>query len=115
MDQVLEHIAAVARLSSADIWHGNGYPGWHPNLDSPLLALAGRLYEQLFQKSPQVTAIHAGLECGIIGEQTGNNMDMISIGPNIQGAHSPDERIEIDSVEKIWNYLVALLAELAKG
>lgn len=115
MDRVLEHIAAVARLGCAKYCHGNDYPGWKPNLDSPLLASARRLYEHLFQEPPQVTAIHAGLECGIIGRQIGDDMDMISIGPNIQGAHSPDERIEIASVEKIWNYLVALLAELAKG
>ncbi|MFQ5490829.1 MAG: beta-Ala-His dipeptidase [Phycisphaerae bacterium] len=115
MQQVLDQISAIARLSGAQIEHGNDYPGWQPNLDSPLLASARRLYQRLFQQPPQVTAIHAGLECGIIGERTGRGMDMISIGPNIQGAHSPDERVYVASVEKTWTYLVALLEDLAKS
>jgi dipeptidase D len=79
-----------------------------------MLATCRRLYESLFKTKPRVAAIHAGLECGIIGQRVGD-MDMISFGPSITGAHSPDERVYVDSVEKTWNYLVAVLDELSKG
>jgi dipeptidase D len=72
------------------------------------------VYEQLFSQPPKVAAIHAGLECGIIGERVGG-MDMVSLGPTIRGAHSPDERVYVASVERTWRYLVALLAALSRG
>ena len=73
-----------------------------------------RVYKELFNEEPHVAAIHAGLECGIIGRRVGE-VDMISFGPTIRGAHSPDERVFIDSVGRSWRYLKAVLAELAKG
>ncbi|MCG3137506.1 MAG: Cytosol non-specific dipeptidase [Phycisphaerae bacterium] len=115
LDQAVSSIIAVGQLSGADHTTGNQYPGWQPNADSPLLTTCRRLYEQLFGHKPLVTAIHAGLECGIIGERLGGGVDMISFGPTITGAHSPDEKVYINSVQKIWKYLRTALAELAKG
>lgn len=112
LESVKDHIVAVGRLAGAAVEHGNDYPGWEPNIDSPLLATCRRVYQQLFKAEPQVAAIHAGLECGIIGKRVGG-MDMVSFGPTIQGAHSPDERVFVDSVAKSWRYLVAVLEALA--
>ena len=95
----------------AGIKHGDGYPGWKPNLDSKLLKTATAIYEKMFAKKPEIKAIHAGLECGIIGEEF-PSMDMISMGPSMQGAHSPAERIYIPSVEKFWGYLLELLKSI---
>ncbi len=113
LQTVTDQIAAVGRLSGADVACGNAYPGWEPNVDSPTLATCRRVYESLFGSAPEVAAIHAGLECGIIGERVGN-MDMVSFGPRIEGAHSPDECVYIESVAKSWKYLVAVLGELAR-
>ncbi len=112
MAEALRQIAAVAALAGAQIVQGNEYPGWSPNLDSKLLATGRQVYEKLFGGQPRVEAIHAGLECGIIGKRLGR-MDTISIGPRIEGAHSPDERVYVASVQKSWKYLTALLDELS--
>ena len=113
---IVRQIAAVGQLSGATVKSGNEYPGWAPNIDSPTLAICRGVYEKLFGNTPNVTAIHAGLECGLIGERIGpGQMDMVSFGPRIEGAHSPDERIWVASVQKSWKYLTAVLAELAKG
>lgn len=106
-------IRAIGELAGGTGESGNAYPGWQPNVESPLLAQCRRIYARLFGTEPRVTAIHAGLECGIIGERVGGNMDMISFGPHITGAHSPDERVYINSVQKSYSYLVAVLKELA--
>lgn len=107
-------IAAIGRLAGATVETANDYPGWKPNIDSPLAKTCGTVYERLFGAKPTITAIHAGVECGIVGERVGN-MDMISLGPRIEGAHTPDERVYVESVRKSWKYLVAILAELASG
>jgi len=109
-----EQIAAVGNLAGASVELGHSYPGWDPNPSSPLLTTCRRVYEQLFGQSPRVAAIHAGLECGIIGERVGK-LDMVSFGPRITGAHSPDERTYVASVQKSYRFLSAMLAELAKG
>jgi dipeptidase D len=114
MQEAVSQLIAVGRLGGAAVETGNDYPGWEPNLDSPMLATCRRLYKELFSEEPEVMAIHAGLECGIIGERIGN-MDMVSFGPTIMGAHSPDERVYVASVQKTWRYLTAVLAELARG
>lgn len=101
-------VAAAGRLAGAHVHHGEGYPGWKPNPDSPVLGQAKAVYPSLFGKEPNVTAIHAGLECGIIGDRF-PGMDMISFGPTITGAHSPDERVDIASVKRFWELLVAML------
>lgn len=113
MSEALDQIGSVATGSGAEVATCNAYPAWEPKLDSPTLATCSRVYEQLFGKPPAVTAIHAGLECGIIGQEVGG-MDMVSLGPRIEGAHSPDERVFVSSVQKCWNYLVAILAELSR-
>jgi dipeptidase D len=114
LDATTRQLHAIARLAGAAVESGNGYPGWQPDVNSPLLATCRRVYEQLFGEVPKVTAIHAGLECGIIGERMGG-MDMVSFGPYIVGPHSPDEHVYVASVEKMWRYLKAVLAELSKS
>lgn len=109
-----DQIAAVALMSGAELSHGNQYPGWEPNPSSALLETVRSQYVQLFNEEPTVTAIHAGLECGIIGQRVGS-MDMVSFGPTIRGAHSPDERVYIASVAKSYKLLCAVLGVLAKG
>ena len=110
-----DQLEAIARLAGAEAKSGNEYPGWEPNPDSPTLATCRRVYRQMFGEEPHVAAIHAGLECGIINERVGGRLDTVSFGPTITGAHSPDEQVYIDSVAKIWEYLKAVLAELARS
>jgi dipeptidase D len=101
-----------ARLSGADAIQGDGYPGWNPDMSSTVLAKLSETHEELFGKKPEIKAIHAGLECGIIGEKF-PGMDMISFGPTITGAHSPDERIKIDTVENFWKLACGVLDKLS--
>ncbi len=108
-----ERIAAIGMLAGAKIEELEGYPGWKPNLDSPLLKIARDVFQQVFGKEPEVKAVHAGLECGIIGEKY-PGMDMISIGPQIEFPHSPDERVKISSVGDFYKFLKALLERLAE-
>ena len=91
----------------------NGYPGWQPNKDSSILKVAGKLYEDMFGDKPEISACHAGLECGILGTHY-PEMEMISFGPTIRGAHSPKERVSIESVQKYWGYLLELLKNIPK-
>ena len=105
-------IAALCDMVGADLAQPEGYPGWTPNLQSMILQTCKDVYNKMFQKEPEVEAIHAGLECGIIGEKF-PGMDMISFGPTIEHPHSPEERVHISSVEKFWNFLTAVLSELA--
>ncbi|MGD8453942.1 MAG: aminoacyl-histidine dipeptidase [Phycisphaerae bacterium] len=107
-----EQIAAIGRLAGAAVEFGHSYPGWAPDIDSPLLASCRRVFTELFGSEPNVTAIHAGLECGIIGQRLGK-VDMISFGPRITGAHSPDERVYVASVQRSYQFLTKVLAELA--
>ena len=88
-----------------------GYPGWQPDFDSPLLRRATALHQRLFGMPPAVKAIHAGLECGILKSKK-PGMDILSFGPTIRGAHSPTERLQIDTVTPFWQFLTALLAEI---
>ncbi len=112
LDETKRQLAAIGILAGATIEIGNEYPGWEPDLDSPTLAKCKGVYERLFGHPPKVLAIHAGLECGIIGQRVGK-MDMVSFGPHITGAHSPDELVYVNSVAKSWKYLQSVLAELA--
>jgi len=95
-------------LVGADVSHGDGYPGWAPNPDSKILKVAEQSYERLFGKKPIVRAIHAGLECGLIGEKY-KGMDMISFGPTLRGVHSPDEKLEIKTVQLCWEHTLDIL------
>jgi dipeptidase D len=105
-------VEAVFKLTNAKIKHGEGYCGWAPNPSSPLLEIAKVSYKQLFNTDPIVRSIHAGLECGLFLEKY-PNLDMISIGPTLRGVHSPDERINIATVEKFWIFLVDLLGRIS--
>ena len=108
IDEILQAVAAVFSLGGAKVQQAEGYPGWKPNLDSRILKVAKSTYQSLYGKQPEVKAIHAGLECGIIGEKF-PGMDMVSFGPTLEGVHSPDEKIHIDTVEKFWNFLLGIL------
>ena len=98
-------------LAGAKVVHSDGYPGWAPNPQSYLLDVAVATYRELFAKEPVVRAIHAGLECGLFLEKY-PHLEMISFGPTLRGVHSPDERLEIATVDKFWRHLVRLLEEL---
>jgi dipeptidase D len=113
MERINQQIASIGRLAAAHIETANEYPGWNPDIHSPTLKVCQEIYKRVFKHEAKVTAIHAGLECGIIGRRVGG-MDMVSFGPTITGAHSPDERVYVESVAKIWEYLKAVLAELAR-
>lgn len=106
--EVVETVEAIFELGGAAIEMSEGYPGWKPNLDSAILKAAKKSYRELYGKDVEVRAIHAGLECGIIGERV-PGMDMISFGPTLESVHSPDEKIYIDSVGKYWDFLLAVL------
>lgn len=108
LTEMVETVSATFDLGGAKVECSDGYPGWKPNLDSPILKLAKDTYRSLYGKEPDVKAIHAGLECGIIGEKF-PGMDMVSFGPTLEGVHSPDEKIYIDTVEKFWSFLLAIL------
>jgi len=107
LDMLVERVMSVARLAGAESDRSGGYPSWQPNMDSELLARCVNVYTKRFGKEPVVEACHAGLECGIIGAKY-EGMDMISFGPTIKNPHSPDEMIEIESIGKIWDFMVAL-------
>lgn len=107
-----EVIKVCCELAGADVKQPEGYPGWTPDLESPLLKTLKKVYSELFDKEPEVEAVHAGLECGIIGEKF-PGMDMISFGPTIKNPHSPEERIQISSVEKFYRFLLKTLETLA--
>jgi dipeptidase D len=106
-------VEAVASLSGASVKHMDGYPGWTPNLSSPLLAVMKDVYQKLAGKEAEVKAVHAGLECGILGEKF-PGMDMISFGPDLRNPHSPDEKVHIPSVSRFYDLLAATLKDLAE-
>ena len=106
-----EKIESTFRLIGAKVAHSDGYPGWTPNPDSKVLKVAADAYRRLFNEEPTIRAIHAGLECGLIGEKY-EGMDMISFGPTLRGVHSPDERIEIKTVEMFWKHTLEILKNI---
>jgi dipeptidase D len=96
-------VAAPFHLIGADVEHSGSYPGWKLDPNAPMLGLMQELYKEMFQEEPKVMACHAGLECGLLG-QNYPDMEMISFGPTIKHPHSPDEKVNIASVQKFWNY-----------
>jgi len=110
--EIQESVRSVFELGGAATEGSNGYPGWKPNLASPVLKLVKQTYSALFGKEPEIKAIHAGLECGIIGEKY-PRMDMVSFGPTLEGVHSPDEKIHIDTVGKFYRLVVEILKRAA--
>ncbi len=104
-------IAGVFHLIDAKVNVKGGYPGWKPDLQSPILNTMSRVYKDMYGKKPEIKAIHAGLECGILGG-TYPNLDMISFGPTIRYPHSPDEKVKIESVKKFWDFMVETLKHI---
>lgn len=104
-------ISSVFKLAGAKIKLSGAYPGWKPNMDSPILKTMQKVYESKFGKIPEIKAIHAGLECGILGGKY-PDWDMISFGPTIRYPHSPDEKVHIGSVLKFWEFLIETLKNI---
>lgn len=110
--EIAQTVRTIFEMGGAEVTQGDGYPGWKPNMDSPILKLAVKTYEELYGKTPATKAVHAGLECGIIGEKY-PGMDMVSFGPTLEGVHSPDEKMHIDTVPKFWNFLTGILKKVS--
>lgn len=104
-------IKATFELAGAEVTVGDGYPGWKMNPDSEILKLSVETYKRLFGQEPKVLGIHAGLECGLFSEKY-PHLDMVSFGPTLRGVHSPDERLFIPSVEKVWDHLLEILKNI---
>ena len=102
---------SVFSLAGATVTLKGGYPGWKPNMDSPILKTMQQVYQSKYGRIPEIKAIHAGLECGILGG-TYPNWDMISFGPTIRFPHSPDEKVNIESVQKFWDFLMETLKNI---
>ncbi|MDD3878322.1 MAG: aminoacyl-histidine dipeptidase [Bacteroidales bacterium] len=104
-------VESVFRLAGAEVKHEGAYPGWKPNMNSAILKVCGEIYHKMYGKIPEIKAIHAGLECGLLGGVY-PHWDMISFGPTIRSPHSPDERVEISTVVKFWDFLVEVLKNI---
>jgi dipeptidase D len=111
LDAVRRRIRAIATLAGASVEEKDAYPGWKPDLASPLLAVVKTVHRDVMGQDARIEAVHAGLECGIIGEKVPGT-DMVSIGPQIENPHSPDERVRIESVGRFWQVLTGTLRQL---
>ncbi len=109
---IAHQIECLFRMAGAEPTHGDGYPGWKPNMQSRIKDIAVEAYQELYQVTPAIKAIHAGLECGLFLTKY-PHLDMISFGPTLRDVHSPDERMHIPAVEKFWNHLVLILEKVA--
>ncbi|MCQ6963344.1 aminoacyl-histidine dipeptidase [Methanolobus chelungpuianus] len=109
LQEITGKITSTARSMGAEVRHGSGYPAWQPDPLSPLTRRCKDIYSEIFAKEPAIEVIHAGLECAVIGSKY-PGMEMISFGPTIRNPHSPEERLYIPSVPKVWKFLIALLA-----
>lgn len=110
-EDVVNMVSSVFELAGAKVTHNDGYPGWKPNPESEILKIAQKTYVELFNEEPLIKAIHAGLECGLFLEKY-PKLDMISIGPTMTDVHSPNEKLNIPSVAKWWDFLVKLLENI---
>ena len=110
-EHICSSLESVFALAGAKVEYGSSYGGWQPNIKSEILGVMQRVYEQKFGRTPNVKVMHAGLECGII-QTVYPDMDMISFGPDLQYPHSPDERVSISSVQKVWTFLTETLAAM---
>ena len=109
---IANQVEAVFTLAGATVEHGEGYPAWTPNLDSPIMQMASDSYEELYGVKPKITAIHAGLECSLF-QQNYPGLDMVSFGPTLRDVHSPSERMHIPAVERFWGQLRRTLEKVA--
>ncbi len=112
-EDVESTLESVFSLAGAEIWFDGQYPGWKPNLDSQILKTMQNVYQNKWGKIPEIKAIHAGLECGILGSVY-PNWDMISFGPTIRYPHSPDEKVNIETVDKFYNWLLETLKNIPR-
>ncbi len=112
-DAQVAAITAVFELAGAQVQVSNAYPGWAPIKESPIMSFMQKVHEDCFNKPAKIQVIHAGLECGLLGAVY-PDWQMISFGPKIRGAHSPQERVSISSVQQFWIYLLASLEALAQ-
>ncbi len=108
---IADRMTSLFKLMGANVRHSDGYPGWKPDMSSEVLKVAVNGYRELFDDAPDVKAIHAGLECGLFLQKY-PALDMISFGPTIKGAHTPEERIRIDTVDKFWKFLQLMLENM---
>lgn len=106
-------VEAHFQLAGAEVSHSDGYPGWAPNMNSPIMKISAEAYDELFGVKPAIKAIHAGLECGLFLSKY-PNLDMVSFGPTMTGVHSPDEQLLIPTVDKFWQHLCRVLEKVAK-
>jgi len=104
-------LRSAFELMGCEVTFSGSYPGWTPNVNSPILKVLTNIYEKQNGEAPRVVACHAGLECGILG-QNYPDMDMISFGPTIHGAHSPDERASVSSAQKYWKFVLEILKNI---
>lgn len=109
---IANQIEALFTMAGAKVTHGDGYPGWTPNMDSRIMEIARDAYKELYGVTPAIKAIHAGLECGLFLEKY-PHLDMVSFGPTLQGVHSPSERMHIPAVERFWGQLTQILKKVA--
>lgn len=113
-NDIAHQVEAHFQLAGARVEHSDGYPGWAPNMQSPIMKLSAEAYEELFGVKPAIKAIHAGLECGLF-LQNNPELDMVSFGPTMTGVHSPDEQLNIPTVEKFWRHLTLTLKKVANS
>ena len=111
--ELAKELQSTFEKAGYEVTLSGDYPGWNPNPDSDILELLRAKYKELFNEQPRVVACHAGLECGILGKNY-PDVDMISFGPTIKGAHSPDERASISSLQKFWKFILEILADIPK-
>jgi dipeptidase D len=104
-------VESCLKLAGAEVVHSDGYPGWKPNITSEILKVTRKSYVDLFGREPMVRAIHAGLECGLVYEKI-KGIDMISFGPTIRGAHTPEEKIEIKTAQMFWDLLTDVVKSM---
>lgn len=113
-NDMASQVEAHFLLAGAEVEHSDGYPGWAPNMNSPIMHIAADAYEELFGVKPAIKAIHAGLECGLfLADNPG--LDMVSFGPTMTGVHSPDEQLNIPTVDKFWRHLKLTLKKVAES
>lgn len=113
-EDIAGQVEAHFQLAGAKVSHSDGYPGWAPNMESPIMKIAADAYEELFGVKPAIKAIHAGLECGLFLSKN-PHLDMVSFGPTMTGVHSPDEKLYIPTVDKFWQHLARILEKVAKA
>lgn len=109
---IAHQVEAHFKLAGAEVSHGDGYPGWEPNMESPIMHIVRDAYKELFKVDPVITAIHAGLECGLLVSKY-PHLDMVSIGPTLRNVHSPSEMMHIPAVDRFWKHLVLVLEKVA--